>query len=122
MIKMLVCGGREFDDLQLFIDVMKSIEEKKEFAARQPVVIIEGGAKGADFLARCWAKYCGYQHEPYPADWKKYGRSAGYIRNKQMLDEGRPDFVVAFPGGSGTEDMVQQTRARSIEVIEIGEQ
>jgi len=55
---------------------------------------------------------------PFPPEWKRYGPKAGPIRNKQMLDEGRPDLVVAFPGGNGTNDMVKKAKAAGIEVIE----
>ena len=53
--------------------------------------------------------------ELFPADWKVRGRAAGHIRNQQMLDEGRPHLVVAFPGGRGTADMVRRARAAGIE-------
>jgi hypothetical protein len=82
-------------------------------------VIIYGGAYGADRLAREWAEEHCLGSECYPADWTKYGRAAGPIRNKQMLVEGKPDLVVAFPGGPGTADMVRQARAAGIRVIEV---
>jgi hypothetical protein len=44
----------------------------------------------------------------FPANWKVYGRAAGPIRNMKMLLEGKPDLVVAFPGGIGTADMVKK--------------
>jgi hypothetical protein len=52
------------------------------------------------------------------ADWDKHGRAAGPIRNQQMLDEGKPDLVVAFllPQGSGTLDMIRRTEKAGIEV------
>ena len=53
------------------------------------------------------------------ADWAKHGRKAGPIRNQRMIDEGRPDLVVAFPGGTGTADMVERARVAGIRVIEI---
>jgi hypothetical protein len=55
----------------------------------------------------------------YPADWAKHGRAASPIRNQQMLDEGRPNLVVAFPGGRGTADMVRRARSAGVEVIEV---
>jgi predicted Rossmann-fold nucleotide-binding protein len=47
------------------------------------------------------------EHEDYPADWTKHGKSAGFVRNKQMLEEGKPDVVIAFPGGTGTAMMIK---------------
>lgn len=118
-MRVLVCGGRDFDDWDLFIQNMDRISEERDFDSNQPITIIEGGAIGADFCARLYAKYCGWQHQPFPADWKRYGLSAGYIRNKQMLDEGKPDLVVAFPGGKGTAMMVKLAREAGVEVIEV---
>jgi hypothetical protein len=53
------------------------------------------------------------------ADWAGLGRKAGPIRNEQMLSEGQPHLVVAFPGGRGTAHMVGIARAAGVEVIEI---
>jgi len=52
------------------------------------------------------------------ANWAELGRKAGPIRNQQMLDEGKPNLVVAFPGGRGTADIVRRARAAGIEVVE----
>ena len=52
------------------------------------------------------------------ADWEKHGKAAGPKRNKRML-EWKPDLVVAFPGGKGTANMVQQARQAGVEVIEV---
>jgi hypothetical protein len=75
-------------------------------------VVIEGEARGADTIAREEAEKLGLTVERYPADWARYGRAAGPIRNKQMLVEGRPDFVLAFSAdierSRGTRNMVDQ--------------
>ena len=55
----------------------------------------------------------------YPADWDTHGRGAGPIRNKQMLEEGKPDLVIAFPGGKGTANMIGQAKEAGIPVREI---
>ena len=52
----------------------------------------------------------------FPAEWQRYGRSAGYRRNQRMLDERKPDLVVAFPGGRGTENMVKISRQQGFDV------
>lgn len=67
--------------------------------------IISGHARGADQIAEMYADEKGIPVRVFPADWDKYGKKAGYIRNKKMLDEGQPDLVIAFPGGRGTEMM-----------------
>ncbi len=57
--------------------------------------------------------------EVYEADWHEHGRAAGPIRNARMIAEGRPDLVIAFPGGRGTADMVSRARKAGIEVREV---
>lgn len=116
-MRVLVCGGREFDDWKLLSETLQF-----KFAGYSPnLTIIQGGAKGADFLSKVWAKYIGWnvRVEEYPADWKQYGKAAGSIRNQQMLDEGKPDIVVAFPGGIGTADMIRRAKKANVEVLEI---
>jgi hypothetical protein len=82
-----------------------------------PVTIIQGGARGADKLAREWAEDRGVGCVTFRADWEKHGPSAGPIRNGQMLSEGKPNLVLAFPGGRGTADMVQRAHAASVLVV-----
>jgi hypothetical protein len=53
------------------------------------------------------------------ADWGQYGAPAGPIRNKTMLTQGRPDVVLAFPGGTGTADMKRQARRAGVRVVEV---
>jgi hypothetical protein len=62
----------------------------------QDLVIIHGGAKGADTLADQWAITNWVKIEEYKPNWEKHGKAAGPIRNKQMLDEGKPDLVIAL--------------------------
>lgn len=87
-------------------------------ATRRIGGIIEGGANGADKLGRIWAVFRNRGRVRFAAEWGRYGKAAGAIRNQQMLDEGRPDLVVAFPGGRGTADMIRRARAAGLEVVE----
>lgn len=84
-------------------------------------MLIEGGATGADRLAREWADMNGVQVLTFPAEWNIHGKSAGPIRNKKMLEEGRPDMVVAFPGGRGTQNMINQAHEFGVKVLLIGQ-
>lgn len=74
--------------------------------------IIHGAARGADSLADFIGHNLGCRVEPFPAQWEKYHRAAGPIRNTQMLVEGKPDRVLAFhrdiAHSKGTADMVKQ--------------
>ena len=106
----LVCGGRDFSDAGKVDSVL----------ARFPIgQIVQGGAKGADRLAKEYAIRNHIQMREYPADWQKDGRAAGPIRNSRMLSEEGPDLVVAFSGGRGTADMVSKAKRAGIEVIEV---
>jgi len=81
--------------------------------------VISGCARGADTLGESWASANGIPVEKYPALWDVHGRGAGPIRNQLMLDDGKPDGVVAFPGGSGTADMVGRAKAADVWVFEV---
>lgn len=112
-LRVLVCGGREFSDALTLGSWLGGIDNKQGIG-----VIIEGGARGADRMAREFAEWRGIPVETFNADWGKYPRAAGPIRNKQMLVEGKPDLVVAFPGGKGTANMIRQAKKAGIEVFE----
>lgn len=112
-LRVLVCGGRDFNDPLTLGSWLGGIQKSHGIA-----VIIEGGARGADFMARKFAEWRGIPVETFPADWDGLGRAAGVLRNQRMLDEGKPDLVVAFPGGRGTADMVRRAREAGIRVLE----
>jgi cephalosporin hydroxylase len=115
MVRVLACGGRSFEDYALLAITMESIRETRGISS-----LIAGGARGADTLAEEWARARGIECSVLRADWIGRGRAAGPIRNQRMLDEGKPDLVVAFPGGRGTADMMSKARAAGVEVIEVG--
>lgn len=52
-------------------------------------------------------------------DGTKYNVMAGFIRNKEMLVEGKPDLVIAFPGGNGTDNMIDLADKAGIKVIKV---
>lgn len=115
MSRVLVCGGRDFADRELFDDVMSEVASQRRISH-----IIQGGASGADALAREWCVKWRYTYEHFPADWKRDGKAAGPIRNQRMLTEGKPDLVIAFPGGRGTADMIRRAEAAGVPVRRIG--
>lgn len=113
-MRILVCGGRNFRNSEMLGAWLGGVCNRHRISA-----IIQGGASGADELARLYAEWRSIPVETYEADWKLHGRAAGPIRNQRMLDQGKPDLVIAFPGGSGTADMVRKARAAGIELIEV---
>ena len=82
--------------------------------------VIHGGARGADYVMGEIAKAAGLPVSIYPADWRKHGKKAGPIRNQLMLDDGKPDCVLAYPGGRGTADMVRRAKVAGVRVVEVG--
>jgi len=111
-VRVLVCGGRDYSDIERVYAVLDGIHYKTPIKC-----IIEGGAKGADYLACRWSAARGLdEHARFNADWTVHGKAAGPIRNQKMVDEGKPDLVVAFPGGSGTADMVRRAKEAHIPV------
>lgn len=113
-MRILVCGGRDYDNWIKMGNVLSQLFNDGD-------TLIHGMSTGADILSEYTVRRYGFDVsvERYPADWKKYGKSAGYVRNKQMLDEGRPDLVVAFPGGKGTESMVKLAQEANVRVMSV---
>jgi hypothetical protein len=121
----LVCGGRDFGDFEGYKEHPHHPNYKKKYYEMRfirdtltvlrmdwpkEVLIIAGGAKGVDHVAIVWAEETNLDWKEYPANWNYLKNAAGPIRNKQMLVDGKPDLVVAFPGGPGTANMMKQAR------------
>ena len=126
-MKVLVCGGRWYGWTVDFNTkkVIRNIEEYDKFndtmneLLSQDLRLISGHASGADSLAEEWAFRHSIPIYVFPARWTGTDKLAGFKRNQQMLDEGKPDVVLAFPGGKGTADMITRARKANIEVIEV---
>lgn len=110
-LRVLVCGGREFDNWTAVTRTLSAIH------AETPIgCIIEGGARGADFLAQKWARHNNIASMRFEAHWNTMGKRAGHVRNGWMLEYGQPDLVIAFPGAKGTQNMVEQAARAGVEV------
>lgn len=107
-MRVLVCGSRHFNDYKLLEEKLDEIPEITE--------IIHGAARGADTLAGRYSDAKSIRLAVYPADWNKFGKAAGPIRNTQMLVEGKPDLVVAFmfKDSRGTKNMVEQAKKAGV--------
>lgn len=112
----LVCGGRDFNDRERVKQALDKFHREYGIA-----VVIHGAARGADSLAADWALGNHIPTEAYPAQWDKYGKRAGYLRNQQMLDKGKPHVVIAFPGGRGTDMMCKIAEDVGVTVYRIPE-
>lgn len=105
-MRVLVCGGRDFaGDVSCLQFLPISI-------------LIHGGARGADMTADRWAKSKGIHTAKVDALWDMMGKSAGFRRNSAMLLL-LPEICIAFPGGVGTEMMVDICEKRGIPVVRV---
>jgi hypothetical protein len=113
--RILVCGDRTWKDYASIYNCLCKLQLVDQDT---PLVVIEGEASGADSLAAQAAREQNMQVLAFPADWTAYGRAAGPIRNKQMLDEGKPTEVHAFHDSistsKGTLNMLKQALKRGI--------
>ena len=112
-MRVLVCGGRGLDNQERVWQALNELDGEGVID-----VVIEGGASGADALAFKWATVHSRGTLTFNADWSQ-GRKAGPLRNQKMLDDGKPDVVLALPGGPGTADMVRRARKANVKVIEV---
>ena len=110
-MRVIVCGGRDYFDQRTVNKALDLLHERKGVE-----LVIQGGAKGADHCAWVWAVSREVPTVQVNADWDKHGKRAGYIRNQVMLDGGKPDGVVAFPGGAGTNMMSEIATKAGVKV------
>lgn len=111
-LRILVCGSRRYDNDARIEEVLR---QYAPVHAGPRVALIHGNAAGADTRAGEIGYWLGFDVQPYQADWAKHGKAAGPIRNRQMLDT-NPDLVIAFAGGVGTKDCVNEAKRRGIPV------
>lgn len=113
-MRILCCGDRNWKAKRaVYFGIMYAINNNTKGAVvASDVTIIHGACRGADTLAGEVAIEEGMRILLYPAQWTKYGPAAGPIRNQQMLDEGKPDVVVAYHDdlltSKGTKDMIER--------------
>lgn len=101
-MKVIIAGSRTFNNYNFLKEKMKEIPEVEE--------VVCGLAKGADSLGHQWAQLHNIPITTFPAQWGKYGKAAGMMRNKEMAEYA--DFLVAFWDGQspGTKDMIEQMK------------
>lgn len=113
-MRVAVCGGRNFRHYGLVCSALNAVHKRHGIT-----LLIHGGCTGADQFSAEWAEGLDIPTRAYPAEWEKHGRRAGPLRNQEMVEHGKPDALVAFPGGWGTADMVARAMAAKIPVWKI---
>jgi len=113
-MNVIVCGGRAYWDRAKVDDVLDTLNWRCPIKA-----ILQGGATGADELARDWAEARNIKVCTYPAVKKPDGRISWSKSNQRMIDQGKPDLVVAFLGATRTADMVRRARIAGVTLLMI---
>ena len=114
-MKILVCGSRNWNRRKPIWEALTQVRKKKK-----GVLVINGAAPGADTIAGETAWELGFEVRYFPADWNRYGKKAGPLRNQKMIDE-KPDAVLAFTEDStssqGTADTIRRAKEAGIPVF-----
>lgn len=110
-MKVIVAGGRKFNNYNLLKTTLNNILSNKT-----DIEIVSGTANGADKLGERYAEQYNYHIKKFPAEWDKYGKSAGYIRNEEMAKYA--DALVAYWDGisKGTRHMIDLAEKHNLKV------
>lgn len=119
--RIIICGGRHFNDYEALESLVNSALTEKGLDSNE-VEIVSGHCEGADMLGELYAEKHGIVCKAFPAEWEKYGRAAGPIRNSQMIEyasESAIPIVVAFvsPRTKGTTDTVNKAIKRGFSIF-----
>jgi predicted Rossmann fold nucleotide-binding protein DprA/Smf involved in DNA uptake len=121
-IYVIIAGSREFNNYELLKEVCdKALENRVSEGYK--ITIVSGHAKGADSLGEQYAKERGYDLKIYEAEWKRFGKRAGMLRNKKMAEIGIA-LIAFFAEGaesSGTKNMVKIAKEKNLIIREIYE-
>jgi len=107
-MKVLFTGGR---DRSVEFEVLDELRQVYDITH-----VVHGGARGVDTSVNLWALSCSLPITAVPGEWDKWGGIAGHMRNQRMLEH-KPDLVIAFPGRTGTADMVERATAAGVKVV-----
>ena len=119
MIRIIIAGSRTFQDFHLLETKLKEYMEQKQLSLAE-IEIISGTANGADRLGERFADKYGIPCSQFPANWDKYGKSAGYIRNNEMAKYAaeKTGVLFAFWDGTskGTKHMIDLAKKQGLDV------
>ena len=108
-MKLIIAGGRDYElTVQDYSKLNRILPRVTE--------IVSGGARGADACGELWATLNHITLKRFPADWKRYGKRAGMLRNEQMGKYA--DAVALFPGGKGTQNMFKIAKRNGLQIFD----
>jgi hypothetical protein len=112
MFKLIIAGSREFNNYSFLKDkidfLLKNVVEDVE--------IVSGAARGADTLGEQYARENNLNVKLFPADWKKYGNSAGFIRNEEMANYANACVVFWMNNSKGTKHMIDLSQKHNLKL------
>ena len=113
-MKIAIVGSRSFNDYDLFVGELNKIFSEEDFEIDE---IVSGEALGTDLMAKKLALNNNIKYIGFPADWNKFGKSAGFIRNQQIVDNS--DIIIAFQlnKSKGTQDTINKAKLQNKKVI-----
>lgn len=113
-MKIVVTGGKDITNYLLVKEVLYELDRK------EPITFLaQGGAKGVDTIAKQWADENNISNTTFYLDWNKHRKEAIDIRNREMLEIVKPDYLVAFSSGKEVDSCVSIAKELGIEVIEV---
>ena len=123
LLHILICGGRHFDNYKLLESIVINYLIQHEIKDKN-IEIISGHCPGADLLGEKYSKEHNTALKIFPAQWKRYGKAAGPLRNKEMIEylsSFDNKLVIAFigPNSKGTRNTIALARKLKIDVIEV---
>jgi hypothetical protein len=108
-MKTIIAGGRDVTEWHHLMEALESYRN-------DITEVVSGGAQGADALGERYAREAGLPLKRFPADWAKNGKAAGPIRNREMAAYAQA-LIALWDGKSrGTANMIEEARARSLNV------
>jgi len=113
-MRILICSGRFYADTKTVTRVLDVYARSHKMN-----VLIHGGHQALGGIIESWAREIDIHLIRYPANWARYGKYAELRRNLFMLEDSRPDLVLAFPGGEDTAECIKIAQRAGIKVVEI---
>ncbi len=112
-MKIIIAGSRLFNNYEILLEFCDFYLKNK---SNDEIEIVSGTANGADKLGERYAQERGYKLKRFPANWEKYKKSAGYIRNNEMAEYA--DALIVFWNGKskGTKHMIDLAKKSKLEI------
>lgn len=109
-MKTIIAGSRNIINIHYLIDAIEEIDW-------EITEVVCGKARGADHLGELWAQFNNIPVKEFPANWNKFGRSAGYKRNAEMANYGEA-LIALWDGGSrGTKSMIELAKTHNLKMF-----